>query len=451
MIDIHQFNALRLLALVLLVIISVNIQEAQANVDSSLVKVKAWVGDAPQNDKQDHQQSEPAIKRFAVNQQIILYVDVSTPRWFSAGTRIATVEIPGVIAKQRNQLATNYTQREQGETWSHQRWEITLYPQQSGQFTISPLAVAVKVSVAGGGSASGTVYTPPITFEARLPSGLLSDEVPWFTATGVDAQQEWTLTAVDDNGDKLHVGDAITRTITINASDTLSVLIPDLLVNESNKKYQSYRQPNRLDDSHARGNYRASRVEQSVYVIQQGGQITLPEYSFQWWNSETSQVETVTLAGKTFRAKHTLASFTKAYAWSIFVIVSLVLLLVVVVYMVRRYYHSHPAPVWLVFRRLLNRKEWGKARAMIYSQLRIERSQLELSQLDSSEDWLLTTEAFLQGKQEKTLFKRIWRAVRSGRQPMLRLPKALPALDEPSINLSQPNQTISDKSHPKKL
>ncbi|EGU43382.1 hypothetical protein VII00023_16160 [Vibrio ichthyoenteri ATCC 700023] len=448
MMNINPFNSMRLLALALLVTVSAHIQGVQASVDPSLVKVKAWVGDTLPNDKPGNQQTERTMERFAVNQQIILYIDVSTPRWFAAGTRIAPVEVPGVIAKQRNQLATNYTQREQGETWSHQRWETTLYPQQSGLFTISPLAVAVKVSLAGGGSASGTIYTPSITFEARLPSGLLSDDTPWFSATSVDVQQEWALTGVDGVGDTLHVGDAITRTITINASDTLSVLIPDLLVNELSDDYQSYPQPNRLDDSHARGDYRSSRTEQSVYVIQQGGAITLPEYTFQWWNSEKNQVETVTLASKTFHAKHTFVSFTKAYASSILLIVSLILLLIVVIYMLRRYYQNHPAPLWLDFARLLKRREWGKARAMIYRQLRIERSQLELNKLDSSEDWSSTMEAFQHGKQEKALFKRIWRAVRLRRQPLLSLPKALPALDDSAINLNQPNKTKNKGNNP---
>ncbi len=49
-----------------------------------------------------------------------------------------------------------------------------------------------------------------------MPSGLLSDESEWFTATKVSVDQKWTT-----SNDELKVGDAITRTITINAQDSL--------------------------------------------------------------------------------------------------------------------------------------------------------------------------------------------------------------------------------------
>ncbi|MFA0349873.1 hypothetical protein AB4486_23570, partial [Vibrio sp. 10N.222.55.C6] len=83
------------------------------------------------------------------------------------------------------------------------------------------------------------------------------------------------------SSENLKVGDAITRTVTIKAKDSLSVLLPDVLNNESTQQYQAYPQPNRLDDTQDRGNYRSSRIEETVYVIQQGGEFTLPEFSFQ--------------------------------------------------------------------------------------------------------------------------------------------------------------------------
>ncbi|MCV5803009.1 BatD family protein, partial [Escherichia coli] len=83
---------------------------------------------------------------FSVNEQVILTIEVATPRWFTGGTRIGNIEIPNVIAKQRNQLATNFTEQKEGQTWSRQRWEVTLYPQASGDFVIPPVAVGVQVS-----------------------------------------------------------------------------------------------------------------------------------------------------------------------------------------------------------------------------------------------------------------------------------------------------------------
>ena len=57
------------------------------NAETLVVEVKAWLDDKNQLDG----------GRYAVNQQVVLYIDVATPRWFTGGTRIASIEIPGVI------------------------------------------------------------------------------------------------------------------------------------------------------------------------------------------------------------------------------------------------------------------------------------------------------------------------------------------------------------------
>ncbi len=135
-----------------------NAQDIQDLQRSDNVELLAWVG------KQGAGVDTKEAPKFSVNEQVILYIEVATPRWFTGGTRIGSVEIPNVIAKQRNQLATNYTERKGGQTWSRQRWEITLYPQASGQFVIPPVAVGVQVSAPDGSKVAGTLYTQPIKF-----------------------------------------------------------------------------------------------------------------------------------------------------------------------------------------------------------------------------------------------------------------------------------------------
>ncbi len=163
-----------------------NAQDPQAFLkQENDVELLAWVGKAGVTS--DNKEAA----KFSVNEQVILYIDVATPRWFTRGTRIGSVEIPNVIAKQRNQLATNYTERKDGQTWSRQRWEITLYPQASGEYVVPPIAVSVEVSASDGPKMSGVLYTQPIKFEASMPSGLLNQESQWFAATNVEVDQKW--------------------------------------------------------------------------------------------------------------------------------------------------------------------------------------------------------------------------------------------------------------------
>ncbi|PMN26074.1 hypothetical protein BCT41_03340 [Vibrio splendidus] len=400
------------------------------------VELIAWVGEKPKSG------DKITPTKVSVNEQVILNIEVATPRWLTGGTRIGSIEIPNVIAKQRNQLATNYTERVNGTTWSRQRWEVTLYPMTSGEFVIPTVPVRVQVSAPDGSNVGGTLYTQPIKFEASLPSGLLDNESPWFSATEVDIEQQWQRSS-----ENLKVGDAITRTVTIKAKDSLSVLLPDVLNNESTQQYQAYPQPNRLDDTQDRGNYRSSRIEETVYVIQQGGEFTLPEFSFQWWDSKNQRLETVVIKGNVFEAKHTVQSFIKAYM-SVFISVGLAVVLCGMLFVaVKRYYKNRPTPSWLVFRRLLKQGNWAALRTFIYRQLRNETSQLELDKaqlgkLNGQKRWLEDSESLQQGREDKNVFTRLWKSLRklpsdksnsSNSRSIfdrLKIPKALPDLKD---------------------
>ncbi|CAK1732147.1 protein BatD [Vibrio crassostreae] len=400
------------------------------------VELVAWVGEKPKSGDK----ITPA--KVSVNEQVILTIEVATPRWLTGGTRIGSIEIPNVIAKQRNQLATNYTERVGGTTWSRQRWEVTLYPMTSGEFVIPTVPVRIQVSAPDGSNVGGTLYTQPIKFEASLPSGLLSDESPWFSATDVDVEQQW-----QHSNENLKVGDAVTRTVTIKAKDSLSVLLPDVLSNESTQQYQAYPQPNRLDDTQERGDYRSSRVEETVYVIQQGGEFTLPEFSFQWWDSKNQRLESVVIKGEVFEAKHTLQSFIKAYM-SVFISVGLALVLCIALFVsVKRYYKNRPTPSWLISRRLLKQGNWSALRTFIYRELRTETTELELGKaqlgkLNGQKRWVEDSEALQQGSEDKNVFARLWRGLRNLPSDQsnsshsrsifacLKIPKALPDLKD---------------------
>ncbi|MFL9758032.1 BatD family protein [Vibrio cyclitrophicus] len=395
------------------------------------VELIAWIGEKP----------KPGDKitptKVSVNEQVILNIEVATPRWLTGGTRIGGVEIPNVIAKQRNQLATNYTERVDGTTWSRQRWEVTLYPMTSGEFVIPRLPVRVQVSAPDGSNVGGTLYTQPIKLEASLPSGLLSEQSPWFSATDVDIDQKWQRSS-----EELKVGDAITRTVTIKAKDSLSVLLPNVLINEATLQYQAYPQPNRLDDTQERGDYRSSRIEETVYVIQQGGEFTLPEFSFQWWDSKNQRLESAVIEGQVFKARHTLKSFLKAYINVVVFAVAGLVVLIGSVFTLKRYYRDRPTPSWLVLRRLLKQGNGAALRTFIYRQLRIETTQLELGKVSTEKRWLEDSESLQQGREDKSVFTRLWKGIRnfpgdtsnsSNSRSIfdrLKIPKALPDLKD---------------------
>ncbi|MCG7490442.1 hypothetical protein MHN79_13175 [Vibrio sp. Of14-4] len=405
-------------------VLAQNIQDLERSND---IELRTWVG------KQNDVRNDRKTQSFSINEQVILYIEVATPRWFTGGTRIGRIEIPNVIAKQRNQLATNYTEKKQGKTWSRQRWEVTLYPQSSGKFVVPPVPVSVQVSAPNGKSVSGTLYTRPIRFEAKLPSGLVSVEGQWFTATDVDVKQTWST-----SNDELKVGDAITRTVVINAKDSLSVLLPDILSDRATPQYQAYPKPNKLADTATRGDYQSSRVEEMVYVIQQGGELSLPEYQFQWWNSKTKQLETHTVAGKIFIAKQTFQSFVRAYSLWFYIAAVIILATGLMLLTARRYYCNHPRPAWWVLNRLLKDERWSDARTFLYRHLRMNTNELEMSKLLTSDTWLKQSGRFQDGDKNRHLFVSLWKVIKGMRTSRFRLAsfKALPRLAKAQRNRS---------------
>ncbi len=220
-------------------------QHAVAQTENLQLSLRAWIVEEGE---------EATI--YSVNQQVILHIDVGTTRWFGAGTRIGHIDVPNLMVEQRSMLATNYAERKGGQTWSRQRWEITLYPQVSGNYQIPPIAVTVTVAAADGKRIEKKLYTTPLSFITQLPTSELTADMAWLASSQVTATQEWAV-----SNEPLHVGDTVTRTVIVDAQNTLSILIPNILVSSDSEVvsqagvYQSYLAPPELTDTQNRGTY----------------------------------------------------------------------------------------------------------------------------------------------------------------------------------------------------
>ena len=389
-----MFNPIRPVWLLLILLLCTKAMAVTSTQNSSSdIKLAAWIGDEHSNQ----------LQNFSVKQQVILTIEVATPRRFSKGTRIGLVEVANVIAKQRNQLAVNYTEKFNGQTWSIQRWEIALYPLASGQVTIPPIPVQTQVANKDGVGIDITLFTPSLSFKAHLPSGVLSEQHDWLTASELSLEQRWQLSNED-----LKVGDSITRTITIKADDTLSILFPDLLVESSNGNYQTYRKPIKLSDTSNRGVYQSKKVEQSVYVLQQGGEVNLPSTELIFWNSKKNQLETLHLEGKKIAVSHTLQSLIKTYRLQLLIASVFFILLIIIVLHLKHYYQTHPKPLFIQLLLTIYKRQWSTARTLLYRYNRLLTGQKELLALkETRQAWLQDALKLQTGIEKPSLFLRI--------------------------------------------
>ncbi|NAW84902.1 BatD family protein [Photobacterium halotolerans] len=376
------------------------VQAAEESNDNNRVLIKTWLTTASQKE----------ARQVAVNEMITLHIDLATSTWFTAGTRIGKITDPGLMTSQRSLKAVNYTEQQQGTTWSHQSWEIPVFVTQSGQYVIQPIPVTVEVSVSPGQNQTATFMTPELRFSASLPSPELTGQRPWFAASEASLEQTWQQSA-----DALRVGDSITRRITLKGESTLAAMLPNPSQPLFDDAYQTYVSPSDLQDSTNRGQYSASRTELETYVLQGGGELHFPAIEVQWWDSQNQQLNTLTLEGKTFTVKHTLQSWLKFYApWLIAVLVLLALALFTFQF-AKRYFASRPLPSRYLLWRAARHQDWPQCRQLIYQRL-YEKTQLSaLADFSQDQKWLADSQRLMSDQIDSRLVWSMWRQI-TGRE-----------------------------------
>ena len=415
---IHTICA-RYLPILVLTLLSVSLfanasQNSEQSVNSDqLVQLKSWL--APPDGEP---QKTDRLPSYAVQQQVILYIEVSTPRWFTGGTRIAGIDITDVAVKQRNQLATNFTEKRSGVTWTHQRWEITLYPLRPGRVAIPATAVTVQVSQVDGTNVKLELLTEPQQFMAVTPAPLANSNVnvnaPWVAGREFSAKQRWSASA-----ETLAAGDSITRTVTVTGLDTLAMLIPPLINSSSSAAYQRYAEPHQFTDSQTRGEYISSREESVVYVLQQGGEVDFTPIIVRWWDTDSQQLQEIELPGNTFTVAHTLSSWLRQYAAVLVIIIIAILVLAGGGMLLGHYYKTRPLPLRWRYAKAVRAQDWPRVRVLLYRVLRQQHQALQLKQAGvlatkqrrAGWDWQQNASLFQTPAISKTLAQRLWRHI----------------------------------------
>ncbi|GAL18002.1 BatD [Vibrio maritimus] len=363
------------------------------------VEIKSWLS-----------KGDSAAEPAAIREQVILYIEVATPRWFTGGTRISGFGMPDLIVKQRNQLATNYTERKNGQTWSRQRWEITLYPQQSGEYRLPKVPVRVQVSAQDGLTVSGTLYTEPMSLFTYLPDASFTQDEPWFSAQDVKVNESWKASSED-----LKAGDSLVRTLNIEAADTLSILLPPL-GEQSVEGVKGYPKPSVLNDSQTRGVYKSKRTDEVTYILTTGGEVTFPKQEIRWWDVESQSVKSVTLAAKKVQVAHTWRSLINTYKTELVILFVVMLAIVTTFKLMYRFYKTHPAPQWWQLAKALRRREWALVRALIYKKGREVSGEVELKKIHDEPSWQQASHSIQNETPDAALSRRMWKRLKPKRR-----------------------------------
>ena len=294
-------------------------------------------------------------------QQVDLYIKISTDTWFAGGTHINAFDVEDTIVLRRKKLASNTTERKDGKTWAVQEWQLTLYPQSVGLIAVPKIAVSVNIADKPGANIKGTLYTQPQSFVVKSSAELLATKGNYIAAPEVTFKQTVTPAV----GSELHIGDAVTRTLTIYATDSSAMLFPDFPLYRADMLH-GYQGPSESKDKQNRGEFSAKRVYQQTYIVQQSGVLNLPELGFYWWDTATQQVTELNAAGLQWQVLHTPLSFVKAYWWYGVLLLSLLAATVYSLVWLHKRINKQQLPVLMLFSHALLNKRFHRVEQYLY-------------------------------------------------------------------------------------
>lgn len=303
-------------------------------------------------------------KQQIVGQAIILAIEISTDRWFATGSTIQDFSLKDVVMQANNTTTINGNKRINGQTWATQTHEITLYPTASGAYQVPPIKVNIAVNTEGDGIISGVLSTQENSFTIELPQALESIE-----NFIVSSQVTLSIDGFFDEDKDYAIGEAITQTITITASDTPAMMItPVNLITHnliSNNKLSSdkmtnnnttldgvsiYHKPAKVFDKSNRGTLLGTRVESFTYIFEKSGRYVIDEQVIHWWNSQTSTLERLLIPSSTWNvsdkglsnisASNNFQAYDVTIETVIYLVIAILLLIIISIGFIKRQYLS---------------------------------------------------------------------------------------------------------------
>lgn len=157
-------------------------------------------------------------------------------------------------------------------------------PQQSGTLTIPSFALAATLSK-NYTTKNFTVNSNNLTLDVKpIPSNYPTN-MPWLPAERLTATESWNKTP-----NTVQQGDTLVRTLTITAEGLLSNQIGDI-PSPNVSGIRVYPEKPELNDKWGGTLPTGTRVEKSVIIPVDTGDIVIPKTKLPWWNTKTDTLE----------------------------------------------------------------------------------------------------------------------------------------------------------------
>lgn len=176
---------------------------------------------------------------------------------------------------------------------------IALYPQESGEISISPARFEARV-LRDGRITGRKMFESEAHTVKVLPIPPPPDDYPnaaWLPARDVKLGEEWSR-----DPDRINAGEPVTRRVTISALGQIETQIPALELPEVDG-LNVYADKPELSRSVEAAGIRGIRKDQYAMIGVSGGVIDLPEIAVPWWDIEAGSWRVAKLPGRTIRVR----------------------------------------------------------------------------------------------------------------------------------------------------
>lgn len=245
-----------------------------------------------------------------VGQAVPIVIEVIVPSWFTGAPAFPDLEVPNAVTLSPEPV-WNFTVPSGRQSFAGQARRYLVFPLAAGRYQVPPVRVTVSYSLPGGGPSAPVALPVPgaVTFDARVPAG--ADGARYFLTTdGFQLHQSF-----DRKPGAMRVGEALTRTITMTAANTVGMSIPQLRF-EAPDGIRTYPGTPAVTETAERGTVAATRTEKVAYVAEKAGHYTLPAITVLWWNPKTTAMTRATAPAVVVDVEATTAYGTEVFASS---------------------------------------------------------------------------------------------------------------------------------------
>lgn len=191
----------------------------------------------------------------------------------------------------RNQF--HYQKNINGRLYDVYEWTWAFYPQKSGQMVIPPQSFNGRIQYQGRLKAVKD-QTQSIELNVLPKPTNYPANSAWLPA------KEVTLTDDLQTPTPVRVGDSITRTLSLKAEGLLASQLPDFQFKDQTG-FHIYPDKANNNNQKTEQGMLSQKIQKIAIVPTRAGKVTLPAITVSWWNTQTNQLETQTLAEKTIR------------------------------------------------------------------------------------------------------------------------------------------------------